>query len=67
MPLRPRKWRVEQASYLIRCIVADDGSNNEPVRAFLSIADKGGTSYRTMEEIRSSVDLQQRLSGGRGA
>ena len=55
------KWRVEQASYLIRCIATDDGSNNEPVRAFLSIADKGGTSYRTVEDVRSSVDLQQRL------
>jgi hypothetical protein len=58
------KHREEQARGLIRSIVADDGSGNEPVRAFLSIADKGGTSYRTIEEIRSSVDLQQRLLAG---
>lgn len=58
------KWRVEQARDLIRCIVADDGSKNEPTRAFLSIADTSGTSYRTVQEVRSSADLQQRLLAG---
>ena len=56
------KWRVEQARDLIRCIrIEDIGSGAEPERAFLSIADKEGVSYRTVQEIRSSPDLQSRL------
>lgn len=56
------KWRVEQARDLIRCIrVEEIGSDTEPERAFLSIADKGGVSYRTVQEIRSSADLQEKL------
>lgn len=56
------KWRVEQARDLIRCIrVEEIGSNVEPERAFLSIADKGGVSYRSVQEIKSSGDLQEKL------
>lgn len=56
------KWRVEQARDLIRCIRVDDlDSGQEPVRAFLSIVGDAGVSYRTVQEVRSSSDLQQRL------
>ena len=55
------KFRHDQARGLIRSIKADNGSNREPERAFFSISDKGGVSYRTLEEVRSSGDLQERL------
>jgi hypothetical protein len=56
------KWRVEQARDLIRCIRVDDlNPNQEPVRAFLSIAGDAGVSYRTVQDVRSSDDLQRRL------
>jgi hypothetical protein len=55
------KWRIEQARDIIRCIRVDEGNNIEPPRAFLSVHDDGGTSYRSVEEIRTSTDLQERL------
>lgn len=58
------RWRVEQARSLIRCIrVEDIAANDEPVRAFLSVTADDGVAYRSVEEIRSSSDLQQRLLG----
>jgi hypothetical protein len=56
------KWRIEQARDIIRCIrVEDTGPNSEPERAFLSISDKGGVSYRSLEAVKSSADLQEKL------
>lgn len=55
------RWRHEQARGLIRSIIADNGSNQTPERAFYSIKDKDGVSYRTLEEVRSSGDLQDKL------
>jgi hypothetical protein len=56
------KWRIEQARDIIRCIrVEDETSDGDPPRAFLSIRDDGGTSYRSVDEIRSSSDLQEKL------
>jgi hypothetical protein len=56
------KYRLDQARSLIRAIhVADIMVDDKPARAFLSIADKGGTTYRTVDEVLSSQDLQQRV------
>lgn len=58
------KWRCEQASEIIRLIVrirddaADDGKAD---RAFLPIRDKEGYSYRTVEDVLGSRDLQLAL------
>lgn len=51
-------YRLDQARVLIRSvrIVGDDDA--EPAPAFLSVADKGGTSYRTFAEVMDSADLQ---------
>lgn len=55
------KYRHQQARIIISCLRVEPlGSNAEPARAFLSIAD-GGTSYRTVQEVRSSGDLQEKL------
>lgn len=55
------KFRLEQARDIIRCIrVEKIGDNTEPSRAFLSIND-GGTSYRSVQEVRESPDLQAKL------
>jgi len=50
-------YRMEQARTLIRVIRVETGGS-EPVRAFLSISDKGGVSYRTLGEVQGSLDLQ---------
>lgn len=57
------KFRHEQARDLIRCIRVEpeNGGNGEAEPAYLSITGKGGVSYRTLQEIRSSPDLQDRL------
>lgn len=54
------KWRHQQARLIISCIISIDG-NNEPERAFHSITDKAGTAYHSIQEIRSSGDLQEKL------
>ncbi len=52
-------WRLEQARTIIRCIRVEDADADTGVaRAFLSIADKGGTSYRTLDAVKGSRDLQ---------
>jgi hypothetical protein len=53
---------TDQARELIRCIrVDEDDGNSDPERAFLSISDKRGVSYRTLGDIRTSGYLQERL------
>ncbi len=50
-------WRLEQAREIVRVIrISEDDA--EPVRAFLSIGDKAGTSYRTASDVSASRDLQ---------
>ena len=40
-----------------RCIHRIEDDSSQP-RAFLSVADKGGVSYRSLDEVLSSPDLQ---------
>lgn len=51
-------FRIEQARMLIRSVALVGDEDAEPAPAFLSISDKGGTSYRAMAEILDSADLQ---------
>ncbi len=51
-------YRLDQARALIRCIDMVDDEDERPKPAFLSIADKAGTSYRTVGEVLASSDLQ---------
>ena len=52
------KYRLDQAREIIRCIRVEDGDEDEPVRAFLSVSGKGGISYRTVQDVKKSSDLQ---------
>lgn len=55
-------FRIEQARTVIRCIHAEDEDASEGhAPAFVSISDKGGVSYRTLADIKSSADLQARV------
>jgi len=54
------KFREDQARTIIRCIRVEATGNREPEPAFLSVSDNG-MSYRTLTEIRSSQDLQDKL------
>ena len=56
------RYRLEQARTIIRSIVAVDEDKGEKsaAPAFISIND-GGTSYRAIDEVRNSVDLQTKL------
>lgn len=51
------KFRQDQARAIIRCIRIDD-DQEEPARAFLSVTGRGGVSYRTLGDVKSSSDLQ---------
>lgn len=56
------KYRLDQARNLIRSIhVEDDDAEDGHVQAFISISDRGGTSYRTVEAIKNSADLQAKV------
>jgi hypothetical protein len=50
-------YRLDQARELVRVIRVED-EDREPTRAFLSIRDDAGTSYRTAGEVAGSLDLQ---------
>lgn len=53
------RYRLDQARSIIRVIrVWDEGDAEEPVRAFLSVAADKGTVYRSVEDVKSSRDLQ---------
>ena len=53
------KWRERQASKIIAVIHVEDLDVEEgTARAFLSVTDKGGVSYRQHAEVKSSIDLQ---------
>ena len=53
------KFRQDQAREIIRCIRVEDVDSEQPPRAFLSVAGRGGTSYRTLGDVKSSRDLQE--------
>lgn len=54
-------WR-DTSRALIRMIRVEDEEVTEgTTRAFHSISDKGGTSYRHIDEVRSSADFQLSL------
>ena len=53
------RWRERQARDIIAAIHVEDADVEEgTARAFLSIADKGGVSYRQHSEVKASTDLQ---------
>lgn len=51
-------YREQQARELVRLIRIETEDAEEPIRAFLSVKDGAGTSYRTAAEVAGSVDLQ---------
>ena len=51
-------FRLDQARTLIRSVRIVGEDDAEPAPAYLSIADKGGTSYRALAEVLDSADLQ---------
>lgn len=54
-------WR-STSRHLIRVVqIIDDRTHSGTARAFVSIADKSGTAYRSMEDVSKSVDLQLAL------
>lgn len=55
-------YRVDQARSLVRCIHIDgQDTENGIARAFMSIREKSGTSYRGLSDILGSADLQARI------
>lgn len=55
-------YRLDQARGLIRCIhVQSDDTESGYARAFLSIREQDGVSYRSVDDVMSSADLQQRV------
>ncbi len=52
--------RLSQAREIIAIIrVVDKEADTGRRQVFLSVADRGGVSYRTVEEVRGSADLQR--------
>jgi hypothetical protein len=56
-------FRRDQARELITLIIRvdDDTDDGQPRRAFLSVTDKVGAAYRTVDEVLGSRDLQLAL------
>lgn len=60
--LAAEAYRIDQARNLIRIVRVEDVNTEEgTARAFVSIAGKDGTSYRSMEDVKRSADLQLAL------
>lgn len=56
------QFRLDQARSVIRAIhVENADASSGMARAFVSIREKDGTSYRSMEDVLASSDLQSRL------
>lgn len=51
-------YRLDQARTLIRSVALVGDGDEDAKPAFLSIADKGGTSYRPVQDVMDSADLQ---------
>lgn len=55
-------YRLDQARSIVRCIHVDDAETESGrARAFMSIHDKEGTSYRSLTEIMGNADLQAKV------
>lgn len=52
------KYRLDQMRAIIRCLRIVDAETDKPVHAFLSVSDRGGVSYRTIEDVKTSADLR---------
>lgn len=52
------KYRLDQARVLIRSIHIVSADEETDAPAFISIAEKGGVSYRTLQDVLDSADLQ---------
>lgn len=54
-------YRIDQAREMIRIIVRadDDDEDEQPRRAFINLSDADGRSYRTVDEVLGSADLQR--------
>ena len=51
-------WR-ETSRVLIRIVrIVDESTNEGHVRAYISVTDRGGASYRTVSDVKSSAVLQ---------
>lgn len=56
------KYRMDQARGLIRSINVENADTESGVaRAFLSIREKSGVSYRTIDDVLRSPELQQKI------
>lgn len=61
-PVAAEAYRLDQARSLIRCIhVESTEAENGYARAFLSIKDRDGTSYRSLSDVMRSADLQAKV------
>lgn len=57
-----QQYRIDQARSLVRSIhVEASDTETGYARAFLSIREKDGTSYRTLSEVMESADLQSKV------
>lgn len=55
-------YRLDQARSIVRCIHVDDADTETGrARAFLSIRDRDGTSYRSLSEIMGNAELQSKV------
>lgn len=50
-------YRLDQAREIVR-VVRIEEAGEEPTRAFLSVNDGAGVSYRTAQDVAGSLDLQ---------
>lgn len=56
------RYRLDQARGLIRSIHAEDADAEDGhAPAYISISDKGGTSYRSLSDVKNSADLQAKV------
>jgi hypothetical protein len=56
------RYRIDQARALIRAVrVIDVDDEDRSLRAYMSVHDRGGTSYRTLAQVLSSKSMRERL------
>lgn len=55
-------YRLDQARSLVQCIHVEAGETESGVaRAYLSVREKDGTSYRSIGDVLQSADLQAKV------
>lgn len=54
-------YRLDQARSLIRSVHVEVDTESGMSRAFISISDRGGVSYRTAADVMNSADLQAKI------